>query len=96
MRLRTPRARLSLSRSRPRPQCCTLSRYPTVRRSCRFAYRRLGHFRMWLERVQGLDSIPAADLNVISRTLAVYAPPHPPERIRQVCVTINLPQFVSI
>lgn len=50
----------------------------------RYAYKRLTHFRLWLQRVQGLDDICPEAFKKIHRILQAYEPPHTSERIRRV------------
>ena len=56
----------------------------SVRRQ-RFMYKRLSHFRMWLDRLQGRDHVPAAVLRVVRAQLAVMPIKRaPPSRLRAI------------
>ena len=55
----------------------TMNAATSVRRKAKYVYKRLGHFRLWLDRLQGLDHVPdpvLADVHAHLASLPIAVP----------------------
>ena len=55
----------------------------TTRRPARYAYKRLTHFRMWLDRLEGRDIVPEKTLDAVRPILQAFGRATP-ERVRTI------------